>query len=289
MKIREQSGRTQRREYLMEYRIYCGTEQSSVPGHNTNEDHYMFTEYRFMKDGDIKTLVVADGMGGLEDGDKASANALEGFLEKLYAEISGIYMKHAAEEGYSVRYTADEVANAMKRAVQAANKKVCREAGMLKETGSTISAVCVFDDCAVTVNVGDSPIYFYRQSKDTLKLVSTLQTVAEQDVRAGRYERYSDKYYQNDHRLYQSLGQFHVLGEEDICSSFIGQLQPGDMIIVGSDGAFGRMKENELRMLVRACPEEEETLILPCMFERAQMDKEDDRTAILYVVAGEEG
>ena len=60
----------------------------------------MFCEFAFMQDKKIKVLVVADGMGGLEDGEQASTNAVKGFLNSFHSDITEIYMAHSNEEGF---------------------------------------------------------------------------------------------------------------------------------------------------------------------------------------------
>lgn len=271
----------------MNYRVYTRTEKSLLRGHSVNEDCYMFSEYSFMEDKKIRLLVVADGMGGLEDGDKAARNAVRGFLESFYEEALSIYI-NADMDGFSLEYTAEKVKRAMIRAVQNANFRVCsgEEAG--RATGCTISAICVFEDYAVIVNVGDSPVYFYRRNRENLHLISILQTKAEQDVEAGAYERYSVEYYQNEHRIYCSLGQYRDLREEDMCAAAVGGLRSGDIFLVGSDGAFGRMQEQEIQELIEEYSEEAEGFLLSRLFEIARMDKNDDQTAILYIVQDEE-
>lgn len=270
----------------MDYRIYDGTEKSQA--HPVNEDSYMFSEYVFQRDKSIRQLVVADGMGGLEDGEKASSDAVNGFLSAMYSEFVNIYLKNAGMEGFSLSYAEKEVERAMVCAINSANHAVCSHAASpLRATGTTISAVCIMDDFAVVANVGDSPVFFYKKRTGQLRLVSTLQTQAEQEVADGLYERYSADYYANEHRIYCSLGQYNILEEGDICVSAIGGLSEGDMILMGSDGAFGRLQIQEILELIQGCPVEEEDFILPQLFELARMDKEDDQTAFLYVVAGE--
>ncbi len=272
----------------MGYRVYTSTEKKMGIGNRQNEDHYMFSEYKFMNDKKIQLLIVADGMGGLDDGEKASFDAVRGFLSSFYGKIVEVYMNHAYVDGFSLEYTMNEIEDVMVQAIQHANKVVCQGADLIKETGSTISAVCVLENYAVIANVGDSPVYFYRKNKGRLTLVSTLQTGAEQDVENGLYERYSPSYYDNEHKIYCSLGQYSNLSEENICISCVGQLQQGDIILMGSDGAFGRMFEDEILELIVDCPKEEEGFILGELFDRAILDKNDDQTAILYIVAEEE-
>ena len=256
----------------MSYRVYWNTEKSMAYGHKFNQDSLMFSEYSFMSDGAVKLMIVADGMGGLAKGEVASRNAVTGFLETFYSRMLDIYLKKKME-GFSLRYTVDEI------------EKVCRESEKYESTGTTISVVCVVGDLAVYANVGDSPIYFYRN--DQLEMVSKLQTLAELNAEKEKYERYSSEYYDDEHILYCYLGEYENLSEEYIICSSIGKLKKGDSFLIGSDGAFGRIKDDDLRERLSEylSDEDSEGFFLEQLFQEARVDKDDDQTAILYVVA----
>ena len=272
----------------MNYRVYEKTVKSRR--HNVNEDRMMFSEYTFMRNFTIRLMVVADGMGGLEHGDQASHNALTGFLESFYTETIREYTA-AQRKGYSLRHDIDKVREVMVKSVKEANRRVCRGADRLEETGSTISAVCVVDDYAVVVNVGDSPIYYYDSWQEELTLISRLQTEAELRAENGEYERYSREYYADEHRLTNYLGGFEDLEEEDIGVYPIDDLKPGDVILLGSDGSFGRMSEDTIGVELEESLKdgvEGESVFLKTLFHIARMDKDDDQTAIMYIVTEED-
>ena len=272
----------------MNYRAYWNTVKSRR--HKVNEDRLMISEYTFMGDYTVRLLVVADGMGGLENGETASYNAVSGFLESFYSELMKAYLKTDMEK-YSARHDYRGIKEAMTASAQAANRSVCRGAGRLEETGSTISAVCIVEGYAVAVNVGDSPIYYYDGQRDRLSLISRLQTEAELKAERGEYERYSIEYYEDDHRLYNYLGGYEHLEEKDICTYPIGRIRTGDAILIGSDGAFGRISEDTIRMELSESlddGEDAERFFLDNLFEMARADKDDDQTAVLYVIAEEE-
>ena len=271
----------------MKYKIYMQTKKSWDPFHEVNEDSYMFTEYSFMEDKKIRVMVVADGMGGYEDGEKASANAVQGFLKAFYEKMLDMYMNHGNVEKFSATYFADRMIDLIKEAICAANREVCEKAERFKKTGTTLSVVCVLEGYAVVANVGDSPVYFYRSNEDCFKLVSTLQTQAEKEVEEGRYERYSPEYYANEHRIYNCIGLYEELDKQKICSYVIGQLEKGDMFLAGSDGAFGRMRDEEIKELLTNCSEDERDFVLTRLFSEARIDKYDDQTAFLYVITEE--
>ncbi len=269
----------------MEYRFYSKSEKAADCHHRENEDSAMCSEFSFMKDKNVRLFVVADGMGGLEDGKNASRNAVTGFMRSFYEMALEQYMKPEIDD-FSLKYAIKDIKKCLLQAVQEANASVCKGAVDDQVTGTTISAVCLVDDCAVLANVGDSPIYFYRRKKNQMKLVSCLQTKAEQDVQAGVYARDSEDYYKNNHILYCSLGQYDKLQEEDIYISAIGNLRAGDCILIGSDGCFGTMNETMIGSLLRECHPEEESFLLDQIFSLARMDKDDDQTAFLCMVEG---
>mgnify|MGYP004518774783 FL=1 len=267
---------------IMDYRIYTDTVKSYMPGHKVNEDRCLFTEFSFMQDKKVRLMIICDGMGGLNDGEVAAQNGVSGFAHTFYREIMSCYLE-TDMDGFSLEYSIHDVEDAMIKALQCANDKVCAGADSLKATGATLSAVCVFDDFAVVINVGDSPVYFYRAAKKKIKLVSVLQTKAEQDVAEGIYERYSEEYYENDHRIYNSLGLYGELNPENICVTSIGKLEQGDVFLMGSDGAFGRMKEEEIQTMIEYCATGNDGFVLTQLFSRAREDKYDDQTAFLYI------
>lgn len=185
-------------------------------------------------------------------------------------------------------YFADKMEGIVKEAIREANSAVCRNTAPYIASGTTLSVVCLVGGYGIVANVGDSPVFFYRAKTRELKLVSKLQTIAEMEVAAGKYERYSQEYYANDHYLYNSLGEHLTLDDMDIACNQIGKLSEGDVFLIGSDGAFGRLEEYELLELLESCEVEDESFFLSQLFELARADKDDDQTAILYVVCEEE-
>lgn len=270
----------------MKSRVYSRSEKSRSFSHPVNEDRLMICEYSFMGDEKITLLVIADGMGGLEDGEKAAADAVYGFVNDFHEKLVQLYMG-AHGEAFSMAYCAEHLEQLMADSVAAANRNVCAKADPLKATGSTLSAVCILENMGIAANVGDSPIYFFRASDGELTLVSTLQTQSERDVAEGKYERYSGEYYANNHRLYCSLGQYTELEEKDICVATVRGLEPGDRFLMGSDGAFGLLYKDKLLDLI--LDTQEEGALLRQLFRAVREDEvTDDQTAILYVF-GEDG
>lgn len=259
------------------------TEKSRRRSHQVNEDHYLFTEFSFMEDKKIKVFVIADGMGGLSNGEKAARSAIIGFSKAFFGNLVHLYLD-ADDDRFSICYFADRMGNAVKEAIKSANAEVCKTTDSSVATGSTLSVVCVVDDYAVVANIGDSPVYLYREKAKEIMLVSKLQTKAELDVAAGKYEPYSQDYYKNEHYLSHSLGEYMDLADEDIYCRIIGKLENRDVFLAGSDGAFGRMQKEELFELIEGYTKEDEGFILTQLLDMAKIDKDDDQAAILYIM-----
>ena len=268
---------------MSNYKIYSRTEKSRDPEHKVNEDCHLYTEYCFMNDEFIRSMLVADGMGGLTDGQKASIHAVTGFSEAFYRILMKNYLQ-ASGERFSISFYGDRLIEIIRSAICEANRKVCREAEPMVETGTTLSVVVILGNYAVVANVGDSPVYYYNAEEKELSLVSELQTKAEKDVENGLYERYSPEYYAHDHILCKTLGEKDELDEDDIHVRVIGFLHDQDMFLAGSDGAFGRLQEDEIEEAVIGRKGNEALRIL---FDEARLDKNDDQTAILYKICEE--
>ena len=271
----------------MKHRVYIHTEKSQEVSHKVNEDRVLFSEYTFMNDQKITLLVIADGIGGLKNGEAAARNAVQGFAESFYKYIAELYLNSSEIQEFSIGCYADKLETVLKKSICEANKRVCKGAESFCQTGTTISVVAIVGDYAIVANVGDSPVYLYRSKTRELQLLSKLHTQAERDVEEGYYGRYSAMYYANEHRIYKSLGKEPILHLSEVSCHVIGHLKEGDRILAGTDGAFGYLRELELQELLE-CREEEEDFILSQLFEAARMDKNDDQTAILYIVGEKE-
>lgn len=260
------------------YKIFSRSEKSTAFHHKVNEDNYIYEEISLMNDEKLMLIVVADGMGGLFEGEKASKHAVEAFGKKIYEMLLEQYMERKYSH-FSLTHNAEMLVELVREGIIHANQAVCEKADPFAATGTTLSVVAILGEYAVIANVGDSPIYYYDAKEKALKLVSRLHTKAEKDVEKGLYSRYTDFYYYNDHLLYKSLGDHEVLTDDDIYLDVIGYINPGDMFLVGSDGAFGRMREDQIAAIIG---EQDEYNVLKKLFEQARLDKEDDQTAVLY-------
>ena len=266
----------------MSNRIYTRTEKSQSISHPVNQDSRFFGTYMLMNDDRVTVLVVADGVSSGVSGETASRNAVTGFIESFHAGLAAEYAK--ASDYYSICVHMDRVKEIVMNAVIAANQKVCREVDAFTTTGTTLSAVVILNNSMICVNVGDSPIYHYSAKTGEFRLISELQTEAEAKVSAGQCERYDAEYYNSDHILTNALGNMNrsnsaIFDPDRIRCSVLERISKGDRVLLGTDGCFGKMKEDQIWMYAGSTNGD---LGLQELFKIARRDKHDDQTAILF-------
>lgn len=256
-------------------RYYYRTEKSREVFHKDNEDYMMHSRFSLMNDVSVDVFVIADGMGGMEDGKEASKAAALGFMNAFYQEIMDHYVPQ--RENFTITHYCDRIKEAMIAAIKAANRKVCENAEPGVQTGTTLSAAVLVGNYLIVGNVGDSPVYYYCAESEEVDLISTLQTKAEQDYQMGKYERFSPEYFENDYILVHFIGEYEELTKDIIEFHIVEQVDSGDMLLLCSDGAVGQRRPEEI---VEILLQNEEKHVLRKLFDVANRDKEDDQTAI---------
>lgn len=273
----ENKKKQEKRNNMAKYKIFSKTEEALYHDRKSNEDNYMFFELSLMNDEKIVFVIVADGMGGLADGQQTSANAVEGFSKAIYEKLLFYYMKREFSQ-QSLSTNSGILVDLVRAAFVYANEFVCSNA-QGREVGTTLSVIGILNNYAIVANVGDSPVYYYNSENKTLDLISQLHTEAELKVKEGKCVRYSPEYHAISNIVYKSLGQWEELLDEDVYIDILGHLNPGDMFLIGSDGAFGRLTEDQIMEVISG---EKEYQILDDLFKKARCTTEDDQTAIFY-------
>jgi protein phosphatase len=189
---------------------------------STNEDAWLV-------DLDLGLLVVADGMGGHNAGEVASALAVEVIREVF--ESSGTLPSEAL--------LAQAVRLANERILAAANEQPAH-AGM----GTTVVAVLIADERAFYTSVGDSRVYLWRSgrltqlTRDDSWLAETLDGVAEEVSDIGAHPM--------RHVLTKVVGLRPEL-EATVSECPLGR---GDSLLLCSDGVHGAVPHELLASML---------------------------------------
>ncbi len=211
-------------------------------------------------------FAVADGMGGHAAGEVASKLAMETLFDEYYGEAE-YPMPPAMRLEQAILIANDKIY------VQAADK--ASQAGM----GTTIVAAVVRDDWLTVANVGDSRAYLVR-GEEARQITRDHSWVAEQ-VEAGLL---TDQEAQN--HMYRSVVT-RCLGHrtETQVDTFEHALEPGDVILLCSDGLSNQVSGDEIVQTVTGAPPDKAVIELIDLANR--YGGPDNITAVVIQVLGE--
>ncbi len=171
-------------------------------------------------------FVLADGLGGHQSGEIASATAVETLLDEYYSPSS-----HGRVEP------------ALQRAVQTANLKIYELAqrdARLREMQTTLVGLALTDVSAYVAHVGDSRVYHWRDGVLT-QLTNDHSEVAEL-IRLRLVRRESLRDHPARNALTRTVGSQLLLRPD-----FLRQpIRPGDRFLLCSDGLWAELEEREI-------------------------------------------
>lgn len=191
-----------------------------------NQDYVFSSE---MQVGKLPNLfIVADGMGGHKAGDYASREATKTIVE---------YIQHSQETNPII---------VIRKAIELANSRLLeksRESEDYTGMGTTIVAATIIDDCLYVANVGDSRLYLLN---DEIKQVTKDHSLVEEMVRLGGLDEETAKYHPKKNVITRAVG-----GNDEIQIDFFEiQLEPGDAILMCSDGLTNMLDDEEIKLIV---------------------------------------
>ncbi|MCX5746202.1 MAG: protein phosphatase 2C domain-containing protein [Proteobacteria bacterium] len=191
----------------------------SVPGRRSNNEDAICIRP------DLGLFVVADGMGGYEGGEVASALAIDA--------IEGLVRRTAGEADVTWPYRIDPSRsigeNEVMIATRLANERIAaRRVGPLEQMGSTVVVLRLEGDRAVVGHVGDSRVYRLRDG--ALAQLTTDHSLVAQLVANGMTEREAE-HHPWRHVITRALGT--PTGEPEVQ---IDRAQRGDVFLLCSDG-----------------------------------------------------
>lgn len=217
---------------IRELRVAALTDRGQV--RDSNEDAFhaeLATPARAATHGHL--LLVADGMGGHEAGEVASAIARDAVRRDYYAAPP----------------PADaEMGEALRRALLAANGEIVQERQRnpaQHDMGTTCSVVVVRGARFWVAHVGDSRVYRWRPGR--LQRLTRDHNWAEELVEAGRIDALEAMNHQGRHMLTRALGI-----QPDVPADIheARTLEPRDRLLLCTDGLTGEVSEAEIEALL---------------------------------------
>ena len=209
-----------------------------------------------LESGNGVLAVVADGLGGQDNGEYASRQAVKVLQDRL------------AGESVSSRK--------LKDAILEANTEICVLQAGHPGAQTTIAAVWLGEGFAEAAHVGDTRIYQFRG--DAILYQSTDHSVAQLGVMAGDLEPGEIRTNRDRNKLFRVLGDRRV---PRVAEKLL-DIRSGDRLLLCSDGFWEGILESE--MLRCAGQTENAEDWLRKMREIAEPAASDNNTAIAIVV-----
>jgi serine/threonine protein phosphatase PrpC len=201
----------------------------------------------------LDLYVVADGMGGHRHGELAAELAIE--TMRYYMACSKDLSDATWPFGYNFELSTG--ANRLVTSIQLANRQVWNRAQDSPECagmGTTIAAILVCGNVATVANAGDSRVYLLRAGG--LHQLSTDDTWVHNMLRRGLTDESSLRNHPMRNVLTQAAGSQEQLDVHTVEPS----LQPGDELLICSDGLHGVITESEI-LPILALPEPEQNRV----------------------------
>jgi len=201
---------------------------------NNNQDSaisFFFTSHSVEEYPDFGVFIVADGMGGHHDGEKASAVTTRILASSLTNDIY-VPMLTSASDADRIPLT-----EALIKGVKNANDEVLR---LVPDGGTTVTAVALIGDLAHIVHVGDSRAYLV--TAEGIDQITRDHSLVQRLIELGQLTPEEAEVHPQKNVLYRALGQNESL-EVD---TSIRRLPPNSRVLICSDGLWGQVEEEEL-------------------------------------------
>lgn len=227
-----------------------------------NEDEFFVKVVQASDEPPIGLFIVADGMGGTAGGELASEWAVKTVrseLQDLFAPANLMQTRKlsaaemAALDGQPTTQIVDfTMQERVARAVQRANEVVVNYArnrpDRATDTGTTLTMAVVKESIAYIANVGDSRTYLWSQGQ--LQSLTEDHSLVASLVKIGQIQ--PDEIYAHPQRnlIYRSLGSKPAVEVDQ----FVQPLQPGDQLLLCSDGLWEMVRDPGIAAILRDAP-----------------------------------
>ena len=216
-----------------EYVTYgLATDVGLVRNNNQDAALSMFFSSKTVEDQpNFGLFIVADGMGGHHDGEKASAIAARIVASNV---TNNVYLPILTKAEDADR---PPITEAMVSAVQKANFEVIRQ---VPDGGTTITAVALVGDLAYIVHVGDSRAYLI--TEEGIEQITRDHSLVQRLIELDQLTREEAENHNQKNVLYRAIGQNESL-EVDAMTR---RLPSNSRLLICSDGLWGQVEESDL-------------------------------------------
>jgi len=187
---------------------------------------------------DFGLFIVADGMGGHHDGERASAIAIRTIAEYMMDKFYVLLMKPTTAD--TERPILSEV---LSEAVQKANEAV---SGEIPEGGTTVTAAAILGDLMYIGHVGDSRAYLI--TSEGIEQITRDHSLVQRLIELDQLTPEEAAAHPQRNVLYRAIGQSENLEVDAITR----RLTPASRLLMCSDGLWNQISESNLLQIVQA-------------------------------------
>ena len=188
---------------------------------------------------DFGFFIVADGMGGHHDGEKASAIAVEIITAEL---LENIYIPMLRNFDDGDRPT---IVEALVSAAEKANLAVIKN---VPDGGTTVTAIAVVGNLAYLAHVGDSRAYLIYNGE--IEQLTRDHSLVQRLIELNQLTQEEAEEHPQKNVLYRAIGQNENLEVERL----IRPLPQGAQMLICSDGLWGLVDEDTLKEVILEAP-----------------------------------
>ena len=203
--------------------------------------------------------IVADGMGGHAAGDFASRFAINVVIDFIR------------------KSTVRNPISLLKRALVYANSELYKEAEKDKEKsgmGTTLVAAVLTDKKLYVANIGDSRLYVIN---DRIIQVTMDHSLVEELIRSGQLERNKGRNHPEKNIITRAMGS----RGEAMPDFFEIEVNPGDKILMCTDGLSNMVEDDEIRDIVEDSATSEDAV--SSLINRANYYGGNDNVSVVIV------
>lgn len=185
-------------------------------------------------------FVVADGMGGHHDGEKASALTARVIVRYISTEIFLPMLNQ--ESPTAERPTVSDV---LRKAIQQANQEVSQT---VPEGGTTVTVATIMGDLAYIGHVGDSRAYII--NREGIEQITRDHSLVQRLIELEQLTPEEAAEHPQRNVLYRAIGQNENIDVDAITR----RLSAGSRLLMCTDGLWNLISEEEIRNTVFGTP-----------------------------------
>lgn len=221
--------------------------------------------------------MVADGMGGTDEGGIASAIVKERVEQWIEKNPFALFDGSEITEDYEKTLT-DLVTRINREIFDYGAEYMC-------SLGSTIALIYIAEISHkstyeyIALNIGDSRIYKFTDKRKGMQITKD-QTAAQMEIDRGNMTKEEAGKSPLQHKLTQCLG----METDPVPDFFRGKTKKGDYIMICSDGIYNRTEIDEIGEIIRAKKKTTKQKLMLLIDKAKESGEKDNATGIMIEV-----